>query len=183
MAIIITPASIRDASGVSAPITSSNPQTNSTVETKTAFISGKGTCASLNVWRISCRRVALKSLARPERKNSKPTATRARRMPTHSNACSSLTRIRAHDIIQRVKVNSRAVNEIKRLIVRSKGLPPPVIEGYTGDQRVLLEWAQAWRGKVSDDYVKKQVVSDPHCPPQVRVIGPRSKHRCLVRRL
>ena len=47
-----------------------------------------------------------------------------------------------------------------------------MIEGYTGDQRVLLEWAQAWRGKVSDDYVKKQVVSDPHCPPQLRVIGP-----------
>src|SRR5437762_4470463 len=72
MATIITPASIRDASGVSAPITSSNPQTNSTVETKTAVISGKGTCASINVWRISCCRVALKSLARPERKNSKP---------------------------------------------------------------------------------------------------------------
>jgi putative endopeptidase len=53
-----------------------------------------------------------------------------------------------------------------------KGQPAPVLDGYTGDQRVLLGWAQAWRGKVSDDYVKKQVVSDPHSPRQFRVIGP-----------
>lgn len=53
-----------------------------------------------------------------------------------------------------------------------KGQPAPVLDGYTGDQRVLLGWAQAWRGKVSDDYVRKQVVSDPHSPRQFRVIGP-----------
>ena len=40
-----------------------------------------------------------------------------------------------------------------------------------GDQRVLLGWAQAWRGKVTDDYVRKQVVSDPHSPRQFRVNG------------
>jgi putative endopeptidase len=53
-----------------------------------------------------------------------------------------------------------------------KGQPAPVLDGFTGDQRVLLGWAQAWRGKVSDDYVRKQVVSDPHSPRQFRVIGP-----------
>jgi putative endopeptidase len=53
-----------------------------------------------------------------------------------------------------------------------KGKPAPVLDGFTGDQRVFLGWAQAWRGKVSDDYVKKQVVSDPHSPRQFRVIGP-----------
>ena len=53
-----------------------------------------------------------------------------------------------------------------------KGQPAPVLDGYTGEQRVLLGWAQAWRGKVTDDYVKKQVVSDPHSPRQFRVIGP-----------
>ena len=46
------------------------------------------------------------------------------------------------------------------------------LDGLTGDQRVFLGWAQAWRGKVSDDYVKKQVVSDPHSPRQFRVNGP-----------
>ncbi|MBV8977176.1 MAG: M13 family metallopeptidase [Alphaproteobacteria bacterium] len=51
------------------------------------------------------------------------------------------------------------------------GKPAPVIDSLTGDQRVFLGWAQAWRGKVTDDYVKKQVVSDPHSPRQFRVNG------------
>ena len=29
------------------------------------------------------------------------------------------------------------------------GKPAPVIDGLTGDQRVFLGWAQAWRGKVT----------------------------------
>ena len=53
-----------------------------------------------------------------------------------------------------------------------KGQEAPVLDGFTGAQRVFLGWAQAWRGKVTDDYVKKQVVSDPHSPRQFRVIGP-----------
>ena len=52
------------------------------------------------------------------------------------------------------------------------GKPAPVIDGYSGDQRVFLGWAQAWRGKVNDDFVKRQVVSDPHSPRQFRVNGP-----------
>ncbi len=51
------------------------------------------------------------------------------------------------------------------------GQAAPVIDGLTGDQRVLLGWAQAWRGKVTDDYVRRQVVSDPHSPRQFRVNG------------
>ncbi|MBS0461401.1 MAG: M13 family metallopeptidase [Proteobacteria bacterium] len=51
------------------------------------------------------------------------------------------------------------------------GQPAPVLDGLTGDQRVFLGWAQAWRGKVRDDYVRKQVVSDPHSPRQFRVNG------------
>ena len=52
------------------------------------------------------------------------------------------------------------------------GQPAPIIDGFTGDQRVLLGWAQAWRGKAREDYVRKQVVSDPHSPRAFRVIGP-----------
>ena len=51
------------------------------------------------------------------------------------------------------------------------GKPAPTIDGMTGDQRVFLGWAQAWRGKVTDDYVRRQVVSDPHSPRQFRVNG------------
>ena len=53
-----------------------------------------------------------------------------------------------------------------------KGKPAPVLDGLTGDQRVFLGWAQAWRGKMTDDFVKKQVVSDPHSPRRFRVLGP-----------
>ena len=53
-----------------------------------------------------------------------------------------------------------------------RGKPAPVIDGLTGDQRVFLGWAQAWRGKVTNDAVRKQVVSDPHSPRQFRVNGP-----------
>jgi putative endopeptidase len=53
-----------------------------------------------------------------------------------------------------------------------KGRRARKIDGFTGDQRVFLGWAQAWRGKVSDDHLRKQVVSDPHSPRQFRVNGP-----------
>jgi putative endopeptidase len=52
------------------------------------------------------------------------------------------------------------------------GAPAPMIDGFTGDQRVFLGQAQAWRGKVREDYVRKQVASDPHSPRAFRVIGP-----------
>jgi putative endopeptidase len=51
------------------------------------------------------------------------------------------------------------------------GKPAPVLDWFSGDQRVFLGWAQAWRGKVTDDFVKRQVVSDPHSPRQFRVNG------------
>jgi putative endopeptidase len=47
-----------------------------------------------------------------------------------------------------------------------------VIDGFNGDQRVLLGWAQAWRGKAREDYIRKQVISDPHSTRAFRVIGP-----------
>jgi putative endopeptidase len=52
-----------------------------------------------------------------------------------------------------------------------KGKPAPVIDGLTGDQRVFLGWAQAWRGKTRDDAIRRQVVSDPHSPRKFRVNG------------
>ncbi|RDI97206.1 M13 family peptidase [Dyella solisilvae] len=52
------------------------------------------------------------------------------------------------------------------------GKPAPVIDGLTGDQRVFLGWAQAWRGKLTDDAIRRQVTSDPHSPRTFRVNGP-----------
>jgi putative endopeptidase len=52
------------------------------------------------------------------------------------------------------------------------GQPAPVIDGFTGDQRVFLGWAQVWREKARDDYRRQQVATDPHSPGPFRVIGP-----------
>jgi putative endopeptidase len=52
------------------------------------------------------------------------------------------------------------------------GQPAQAMDGFTGDQRVFLGWAQAWRGKAREDYIRKQVVSDPHSPRAFRAIGP-----------
>ena len=55
---------------------------------------------------------------------------------------------------------------------RSKGNPRPCWIGIAESNAFFSDGAQAWRGKVTDDYVRKQVVSDPHSPRQFRVIGP-----------
>ncbi len=52
------------------------------------------------------------------------------------------------------------------------GKPAPVIDGLSGDQRLLLAYAQAWRGKSRDDSMRAQLASDPHSPRKFRVIGP-----------
>jgi len=52
------------------------------------------------------------------------------------------------------------------------GKPAPVIDGLTGDQRVFLGWAQAWRTKRTDAALHQLVVSDPHSPSEYRVTGP-----------
>ncbi len=51
------------------------------------------------------------------------------------------------------------------------GKPSPTLDGFTGEQRVFLGWAQVWRAKYRDDAMRQQVVSDPHSPPYFRVNG------------
>jgi putative endopeptidase len=56
--------------------------------------------------------------------------------------------------------------------VSLNGQPAPVLDGFTGDQRVFLGWAQVWRGKYRDATMQRLVASNPHSPPEFRVIGP-----------
>jgi putative endopeptidase len=51
------------------------------------------------------------------------------------------------------------------------GQPAPVIDGFSGDQRVFLGWAQAWRSKVREDALRRQLATDPHSPDMLRVNG------------
>jgi putative endopeptidase len=52
------------------------------------------------------------------------------------------------------------------------GQPAPVLDGYTGEQRVFLGWAQVWRAKYRPEALKQQTTIDTHSPPRFRVDGP-----------
>ncbi len=56
--------------------------------------------------------------------------------------------------------------------VSLNGQEAPVLDGYTGDQRVFLGWAQVWRGLYRDDALRQQLAQGPHSPAEFRVIGP-----------
>ncbi|MBT43783.1 MAG: peptidase M13 [Idiomarina sp.] len=51
------------------------------------------------------------------------------------------------------------------------GEPSPELDGFTGEQRVFIGWAQVWRGKYREDAIREQVMSDPHSPAEYRVNG------------
>jgi putative endopeptidase len=51
------------------------------------------------------------------------------------------------------------------------GEEPPVIDGFTGDQRFFMGWAQVWRSKYRDEALRQQVLTDPHSPAVYRVNG------------
>lgn len=51
------------------------------------------------------------------------------------------------------------------------GEPPPVIDGWSGDQRFFMGWAQIWRIQYRDDALRRQLVMGPHSPGRYRVVG------------
>jgi putative endopeptidase len=48
------------------------------------------------------------------------------------------------------------------------GATAPVIDGFTGDQRFFIAYAQAWRGKYRAEEVKRRIATDPHSPDEFR---------------
>jgi len=51
------------------------------------------------------------------------------------------------------------------------GKPAPVIDGFTGDQRFFMGFAQVWRMKSREAQLLTQIKSDPHSPEQFRANG------------
>ena len=51
------------------------------------------------------------------------------------------------------------------------GEEAPIIDGYTGDQRFFLAWAQVWQGKYREEALIQRLTSDPHSPSEFRVNG------------
>src|SRR5258706_1278590 len=52
-----------------------------------------------------------------------------------------------------------------------RGGAPPLLDGYTGEQRFFLGWAQAWREVIREEALRTRLVSDEHSPAQYRVNG------------
>ncbi len=47
----------------------------------------------------------------------------------------------------------------------------PVLEGFSGDQRFFMAWAQVWRNLWTEEGLRAQLVRGPHSPPRYRVNG------------
>lgn len=45
------------------------------------------------------------------------------------------------------------------------------LDGFSGDQRFFIGFAQIWRSKMRDEYLRMIVLSDEHAPPEFRVNG------------
>ena len=52
-----------------------------------------------------------------------------------------------------------------------QGKEAPVIDGYTGDQRFFIGWAQVWARKYRDDDMRRRILTDPHSPSEYRANG------------
>ena len=48
------------------------------------------------------------------------------------------------------------------------GKASPVIDGFTGEQRLLMSWAQVWRTKVRPEEMRRRIATDPHSPAEFR---------------
>src|SRR5690606_40255748 len=48
------------------------------------------------------------------------------------------------------------------------GKDPPVIDGFTGDQRFFIAYAQAWATKMRDAALRQLIATDGHAPGQFR---------------
>ncbi|GEO06572.1 peptidase M13 [Adhaeribacter aerolatus] len=51
------------------------------------------------------------------------------------------------------------------------GKEAPVLDGFTGEQRVFIGWGQAWLNKAREEALRNQIKTDPHSPANFRVNG------------
>jgi len=59
----------------------------------------------------------------------------------------------------------------KAYLLSLGGKAAPVLAGMSGPQRFFASFAQVWRNKSRDQDAIRRVTTDPHSPPQYRVLG------------
>ena len=67
--------------------------------------------------------------------------------------------------------NSGLAIAAKAYQISLNGKKAPVINGFTGEQRLYMGWAQVWRSKMREPAQIAQVKTDPHSPGQYRANG------------
>lgn len=55
-----------------------------------------------------------------------------------------------------------------------KGKEQKKIDGFTPQQRFFIGFAQVWRANTREEFLRQQVLTDPHSPAKFRVLGPLS---------
>jgi putative endopeptidase len=68
--------------------------------------------------------------------------------------------------------NSGLAIAYKAYQISLAGGAAPIIDGFTGDQRLYLGWVQVWRGKAREAEAIQRVKADPHSPQAVRGTAP-----------
>jgi predicted metalloendopeptidase len=61
---------------------------------------------------------------------------------------------------------------LKAYRIALAGREAPTIDGYTGDQRFFIGFAQIWRGAYREARMLEQIKVGPHSPPHYRCNGP-----------
>ncbi|HEX4584642.1 MAG TPA: M13 family metallopeptidase [Burkholderiaceae bacterium] len=64
--------------------------------------------------------------------------------------------------------NSGVAIAFKAYQLSLAGGAAPVLDGFTGEQRFYMGWAQAWREKDRDNFLIELIKSDPHSPSTYR---------------
>jgi putative endopeptidase len=70
-----------------------------------------------------------------------------------------------------VKLALRALKKLLATQVQQGGVPAPLINGFTPEQRFFLAWSQAWRENVKKERALQLVTLDPHGPNELRCNG------------
>jgi predicted metalloendopeptidase len=77
--------------------------------------------------------------------------------------------------------NSGLAQAYRAYNISLHGKTAPVIDGFTGDQRFFMGFAQIWRTKFRDAALRNQLLTNPHSPGMVRAFVPLTNNDAFMK--
>ncbi|HEY2854356.1 MAG TPA: M13 family metallopeptidase [Gemmatimonadaceae bacterium] len=77
--------------------------------------------------------------------------------------------------------NSGLAQAYRAYKISLHGKEAPVIDGFTGDQRFFLGYAQIWRTKFRDAALRNQLLTNPHSPGPARAFVPLTNNDAFMK--